>query len=116
MLTSFEFAQCGGHAVRSRPLIGLFVGIILLVRRSSFPGCPTGRNAIPALERVKDSGVFREILRYGLRKALAYKSIAVRVGAAPSSVRETLRRLGVPGFLIRWATMSAMHGVGSGSL
>ena len=34
----------------------------------------------------------REILRYRAEQGLGHKSIAVRVGAAPSTVRETLRR------------------------
>ncbi|TCN17973.1 hypothetical protein EV184_13620 [Sinorhizobium americanum] len=33
----------------------------------------------------------REILRYRFEQGLGHKSIAVRVGAAPSTVRETLR-------------------------
>jgi len=35
----------------------------------------------------------REILRYRFAEGLGHKSIAARVGAAPSTVRETLRRL-----------------------
>jgi transposase len=35
----------------------------------------------------------REILRHRFEEGLGHKSIAVRVGAAPSTVRETLRRL-----------------------
>lgn len=34
----------------------------------------------------------REILRYRAEQGLGHKSIAVRVGAAPSTLRETLRR------------------------
>ncbi len=39
----------------------------------------------------------REILRYRFEQGLGHKSIAVRVGAAPSTVRETLRRAAVAG-------------------
>lgn len=39
----------------------------------------------------------REILRYRFEQGLGHKSIAVRVGAAPSTVRETLRRATVAG-------------------
>lgn len=39
----------------------------------------------------------REILRYRAEQGLGHKSIAVRVGAAPSTVRETLRRATVAG-------------------
>ncbi len=37
----------------------------------------------------------REILRYRFEQGLGHKSIAVRVGAAPSTVRETLRRAAI---------------------
>ncbi|SEI22273.1 hypothetical protein RTCCBAU85039_6828 [Rhizobium tibeticum] len=40
-------------------------------------------------ERLKMRRV-REILRYRFEEGLGHKSIAVRVGAAPSTVRETL--------------------------
>lgn len=43
-------------------------------------------------ERLKMRRV-REILRYKFEEDLGHKSIAVRIGAAPSTVRETLRRL-----------------------
>lgn len=39
----------------------------------------------------------REILRYRSEQGLGHKSIAVRVGAAPSTVRETLRRAAAAG-------------------
>ncbi|EPE96675.1 putative transposase y4uI [Rhizobium grahamii CCGE 502] len=39
----------------------------------------------------------REILRYRFEQGLGHKSIAVRVGTAPSTVRETLRRAAVAG-------------------
>jgi transposase len=39
----------------------------------------------------------REILRYRFEEGLGHKSIAVRVGAAPSTVRATLRRAEVAG-------------------
>jgi transposase len=39
----------------------------------------------------------REILRYRFEQGLGHKSIAVRVGAAPSTVRETLRRAAAAG-------------------
>ncbi|MCS0459966.1 IS21 family transposase, partial [Rhizobium favelukesii] len=39
----------------------------------------------------------REILRYRFEEGLGHKSIAVRVGAAPSTVRETLRRVDIAG-------------------
>jgi transposase len=47
-------------------------------------------------ERLKMRRV-REILRYRFEEGLGHKSIAVRVGAAPSTVRETLRRAEVAG-------------------
>jgi len=37
----------------------------------------------------------REILRYRFEQGLGHKSIAVRVGAAASAVRETLRRAAI---------------------
>ncbi|ASQ06001.1 Mu transposase domain-containing protein [Sinorhizobium meliloti] len=37
----------------------------------------------------------REILRYRFEQGLGHKSIAIRVGAAPSTVRETLRRAAI---------------------
>ncbi|TWA35008.1 hypothetical protein FB009_11457 [Sinorhizobium medicae] len=39
----------------------------------------------------------REILRYRFEDKLGHKSIALRVGAAPSRVRETLRRVEIAG-------------------
>ena len=39
----------------------------------------------------------REILRYRAEQGLGYKSIAVRFGAAPSTVRETLRHAATVG-------------------
>lgn len=39
----------------------------------------------------------REILRYRFEQGLGHKSIAVRVGTAPSTVRETLRRAAAAG-------------------
>jgi len=47
-------------------------------------------------ERVEMRRV-REILRYRFEQGLGHKSIAVRVGTAPSKVRETLRRAAVAG-------------------
>lgn len=47
-------------------------------------------------ERVEMRRV-REILRYRFEQGLGHKSIAVRVGTAPSTVRETLRRAAVAG-------------------
>ena len=43
-------------------------------------------------ERVRMRRV-REILRYRFGDGLGYKAISHRVGAAPSTVRETLRRV-----------------------
>jgi hypothetical protein len=43
-------------------------------------------------ERLKMRRV-REILRHRFEDGLGHKSIALRVGAAPSTVRETLRRV-----------------------
>ena len=40
---------------------------------------------------------FREILRYRFEQGLGHKAISVRVGAAPSTVRETLRRAAAAG-------------------
>lgn len=39
----------------------------------------------------------REILRYRFEQGLGHKAISYRVGAAPSTVRETLRRAAVAG-------------------
>lgn len=39
----------------------------------------------------------REILRYRFEQGLGHKAISVRVGAAPSTVRETLRARLRPG-------------------
>ena len=39
----------------------------------------------------------REILRYRFEQELGHKAIALRVGAAPSTVRETLRRAAAAG-------------------
>lgn len=39
----------------------------------------------------------REILRYRFEQGLGHKAISVRVGAAPSTVRETLRRAAAAG-------------------
>ncbi|MBB3399756.1 integrase [Rhizobium sp. R693] len=47
-------------------------------------------------ERLKMRRV-REILRYRFEEGLGHKSIAARVGAAPSTVRETLRRVEIAG-------------------
>ncbi len=47
-------------------------------------------------ERLKMRRV-REILRYRFEDGLGHKSIALRVGAAPSTVRETLRRVEIAG-------------------
>ena len=41
-----------------------------------------------------------EILRYRFEQGLGHKSIAVRVGTAPSTVRETLRRATVAGLYV----------------
>ncbi|MGO4567343.1 hypothetical protein AB4Z52_20260 [Rhizobium sp. 2YAF20] len=54
-----------------------------------------GRNAMPA-ERLKMWRV-REILRYRFEDGLGHGSIALHVGAAPSTVRETLRRVEIAG-------------------
>jgi hypothetical protein len=51
----------------------------------------------------------REILRHRFEAGLGHKSIAVRVGAAPSTVRETLRRLEHAGRRGHWVMMSAMR-------
>jgi transposase len=47
-------------------------------------------------ERLKMRRV-REILRHRFEEGLGHKSIALRVGAAPSTVRETLRRVEIAG-------------------
>lgn len=47
-------------------------------------------------ERLKMRRV-RDILRYRFEDKLGHKSIALRVGAAPSTVRETLRRVEIAG-------------------
>lgn len=44
----------------------------------------------------------REILRHRFEGGLGHKSIAARVGAAPSTVRETLRRLERAGLSGHW--------------
>jgi DNA-binding Lrp family transcriptional regulator len=41
----------------------------------------------------------REILRYRFEQGLGHKAISVRVGAAPSTVRETLRRAASAGLV-----------------
>lgn len=47
-------------------------------------------------ERLKMRRV-RKILRYRFEDRLGHRSIALRVGAAPSTVRETLRRVEIAG-------------------
>jgi len=57
-------------------------------------------------ERVEMRRV-REILRYQFEQGLGHKSIAVRVGTAPSTVGETLRRAAVAGLRGPLVTTSA---------
>ncbi len=54
-------------------------------------------------ERLKMRRV-REILRYRFAEGLGHKSNALRVGVAPSTVRETLRRVEIAGLSWHWAT------------